>query len=88
MPLEGAIAALGDVVVLLLFLGLLALLALDREAAIGDLDIDVLFVETRKLGRNLIRLVALGDVDGRRRDRLREVALEPRKRTERSRRSR
>ena len=80
---EAAVAALGDVIVLLLLLGLLALLALDGETAIGELDVDVLLVEAGKLGRDLVGFVAFGDVDGRGGARLGKIAFEPCKRLER-----
>src|SRR5271165_6027126 len=54
-------------VLVLLFLVLL-LLALDRQDAIRDLDLDVLLVEPGQLGGQLESILLLDQVDGRRRD--------------------
>ena len=62
--LEGTEAALRQVVVLLLLFLLLALLALDRQGAVGELDLDVLLVDAGQLGRDLVFLVLLDDIDG------------------------
>src|SRR5262249_62242777 len=61
--LERAIAALGEVEVLLLLLFFALLLALDRQRAVGEFDVDVLFVHARKLRRDLEGLALVDDVD-------------------------
>ena len=53
------------VVVLLLFFLLLLLLALDRQDVIGDRDLDILFVQARQLGGDLIDVALVDHVDGR-----------------------
>src|SRR5690606_25788714 len=46
---EGPVGSLGDVVVLLFFLLLRSLLALDRQHAVGERAIDVLLVDAGQL---------------------------------------
>src|SRR5690348_1967554 len=65
IALERAVPTLGDVIVLLFFLLLFLLLALDGEAATGETYLDVLFVHSRQFGRNLIGLVGFAEVDRR-----------------------
>src|SRR5262249_35235057 len=62
--LERAIAALGEVEVLLLLLPFALLLALDRQRVVGAFDVDVLLVHARKLRRDLEGLALVDDVDG------------------------
>src|SRR5260370_2102902 len=62
--LEGAIAALREVVVLLLFLPFVLFLAFDRQRAIGKFDVDIILVHSRQLCRDFVRLLLIGDVHG------------------------
>src|SRR6516162_8857958 len=57
IALERAVATLGDVVVLLLFVGLFFLFALDGDSAVGDAYLDVLFVHSWHFRRDLVGLV-------------------------------
>src|SRR6516165_8614160 len=63
IALERAVATLGDVVVLLLFVGLFFLFALDGDSAVGDAYLDVLFVHSWHFRRDLVGLVRFRDVD-------------------------
>src|SRR5215831_10651489 len=62
--LERAIAALGEVKVLLLLLPFAPLLALDRQRAVGEFDVDVALVHARQLRRELEGVPLVDDVDG------------------------
>src|SRR5512147_2742975 len=61
---ERARMALLEVVAFALFLFLFALLALDRDAAVGDFHFHVLLVEAGQIGGDFVGLFLLGDVDG------------------------
>src|SRR5690606_17160497 len=63
--LEGAEAALPQEVALPLLLLFVLLLTPDRQVAARHRNIDVFLVESRQLGRHLVGLVLLDDVDGR-----------------------
>src|SRR6516162_1614523 len=62
--LERAVAALGEVVILLLLLLFIPLLALDRQRAVGELDVDSALVHARQFRRDLVGLFLFDDVDG------------------------
>src|SRR3990172_6335779 len=63
--LEGAKAALRQIIVLFPLLLLFPLLALDGQEAVGELHLDIVLIEARQLCRNLVFLLLLDDVDGR-----------------------
>src|SRR6516164_4051449 len=63
--LEGAVVALGKVVILLLLFLFFFLLAFDGQRAIGDLYVDIAFVHSRQLGRDLVGFLLVDDIDGR-----------------------
>src|SRR5271166_5503047 len=65
LALERAEVAFTEIVILLLLLLLFFLFALDHQVAVGEPNLDVLFVHTRKLGRDLIGVILFSDVDGR-----------------------
>src|SRR6202022_149757 len=62
--LEGAIAAFGEMIVLLFFLPFVLFLTFDGQRAIREFDIDITLVHSRQLGRDFVRLLMLGDVHG------------------------
>src|SRR6516162_8176347 len=62
--LERAIAALGEVIILLLLLLFVPLLALDRQRAVGELDVDIALVHPRQFRRDLVGFLLFDDVDG------------------------
>ena len=51
------------IVILLFLLFLFPLIAFDRQAAVGELHLDVLLVEARQLGRDFVGVILLDDVD-------------------------
>ena len=51
-------------VVLVLFFLLFALLALDRQRIVGQLDLDVLLVYSRQVGGDFVAFIGFGDVNG------------------------
>ena len=59
------LVTLGEEVVLLLVLLVFFFLSLDRQRAVRELDFDILLVCPRQLGRELVALVLLDDIDGR-----------------------
>src|SRR6516225_8691660 len=64
--LERTITALGEVIILFLFLLFVPLLALDRQRAVGEFDVDIALVHPRQLRRDLEGVFLFDDVDGRR----------------------
>src|SRR5690606_14703773 len=62
-PLEAAIDALGELPVLVLGLG--ALLSPERQHAVIERDLDILFLDTRNLGCYGDLLVVIGNLDAR-----------------------
>src|SRR6202521_377541 len=62
--LEGAIAAFGEMIVLLLFLPFVLFLTFDGQRAIREFDVDITLVHSRQLDRDFVRLLMLGDVNG------------------------
>src|ERR1019366_4679606 len=60
--LEGAKVALMHIIILLLLLFFFLLLTLDDQVAIGDLHFDVLLIHPGQFGRELVGLLAFGDV--------------------------
>ncbi|MEY2603091.1 MAG: hypothetical protein QOH31_865, partial [Verrucomicrobiota bacterium] len=62
--LEGAVAAFGEMKVLLLFLPFVLFLTLDGQRAIREFDVDITLVHSRQLDRDFVRLLMLGDVNG------------------------
>src|SRR3972149_5603807 len=62
--MEGAVAALREVVVLLRLFPLLLLLAFDGEEAVGEFHVDIALIHAGELGRDLVLLVLFDDVRG------------------------
>jgi hypothetical protein len=62
-PLEGPVAALGEVVALLPFLALFPLLALDGEHVVGERQLDILRVHAWQLGGHAEFVVGLDHVE-------------------------
>ena len=63
VALEGTDMAFMDIVVLLLLLLLFLPLALDRQAAFGELHLNILLVNPRKICGQLIGVIRLDNVD-------------------------
>ncbi len=64
-PLEGPVAAFGDVDIVLFLVALVLLLALQRYDPFTHGEIDILLGETGEFGRQRDRVIVLGDVDRR-----------------------
>src|ERR1700719_5162894 len=62
--LEGAVAAFGEMIVLLLFLPFVLFLTFDGQRAIREFDVDITLVHSRQLDRDFVGLLMLGDVNG------------------------
>src|SRR5690606_5161776 len=62
--LERTIAALRQIIVLVLFLLRLRLVTLDRKNPVVQLDIDIFLADARQFSRNFIFVVLLDDVEG------------------------
>src|SRR5215471_19343875 len=62
--LERAIAALGEVIILLLLLFVPLLAPLDRPRAVRELDVDIALVHPRQFRRDLVGLLLFDDVNG------------------------
>src|SRR5208337_4280809 len=63
--LVGAIAALPEMIILLLLFLRLFLLALDRQYAVGHLDLDVLLIDPRQVGVDFIGVVFFNEIHRR-----------------------
>src|SRR5262249_49892587 len=61
---EGAVAALRQIKILLLLFPFVALLALDGQGALGEFDVHTVLLHAGQLGRYLVGALLVDDVDG------------------------